>query len=83
MGYMSTATHPQVLHNKGGNMSDVFRKVYQPLSEEQKAIIEGIKEKAQGLYDYIDASNSDPRMKALAKTKLEESVMWVVKGITS
>lgn len=71
------------------NMSDVFRKVYTPISEEKKARIESIKDKAQELYDLIAGdpnegmSGDTARMLALAKTNLEQSIMWAVKGLTS
>lgn len=63
---------------------DVFRKEYKPLSDAQKAQMEMIKEMAQELWDVIDA-NSTPdngRMMAVAKTNLEQAIMWAVKGLT-
>jgi len=64
-------------------MQNVFRKSYTELSDDTKKRIEQIKDDAQKLYESIDwAVNADPRMIALAKTNLEQAVMWAVKAIT-
>lgn len=65
-------------------MSDVFRKEYKPLDEIRKQRILQLKNKAQELYDEIESEieNSDQRMRALAKTNLEQAVMWAIKAIT-
>jgi hypothetical protein len=65
-------------------MSDTFRKEYKPLSESQKLMMEVFKELAQELHNnYCDyVGDKDPRYIALAKTALEESVMWAIKAIT-
>lgn len=65
----------------------VFRPNYRELSVEEKGSIDAIKNKAGELYDLINdviQENPSPvgREIALAKTKLEESIMWAVKGIT-
>lgn len=62
-------------------MTDVMRKNYHPLSVSQHAFVDEIKHKAQTLHDLLGVVD-DPRMRALALTKLEECVMWAVKGIT-
>lgn len=68
---------------------DVFRKEYVSLNEHQKELINTIKNQAQLLWTTIDVPNHDGaaifasgRETALAKTKLEECVMWAVKAIT-
>lgn len=70
-------------------MSDnIFRKEYRPLSDEEKVKLEKIKDKAQELLDIYQDNSIRPfsadeaRAVAIAKTKLEESVMWAVKGVT-
>jgi hypothetical protein len=60
---------------------NVFRPTYRTLSDSEKAKLVVIKDEAQNLYDLFE-SIPDPRAKALARTKLEECVMWAVKGIT-
>lgn len=63
-------------------MADVFRKEYKALTELQKASMAEVKDQAQILWDLFDSCPGDPRMKAVAKTNLEQAVMWIVKGIT-
>lgn len=66
--------------------ADIFRKEYKPISDETKSFIKNIKEKAEELlYSFEDAgmnSSIDTRAMALAKTNLEQSVMWAIKAIT-
>lgn len=68
----------------GNPNNNVFRSVYRELNQEEKERLEVIKTKAQELYELFAplTPNNDLRQLALAKTKLEESVMWAVKGIT-
>ena len=66
---------------------NVFRSAYRELSDEEKEKMEIIKNKAQELYDLIESvveqnPSEQARYISLAKTKLEESIMWAVKGIT-
>lgn len=67
-------------------MSDIFRKEYRKLDKNQIGLIEVTKEKAQHLYDQFEAmielSSVDNRMMALAKTNLEQAIMWAIKSIT-
>ncbi len=64
-------------------MTDVFRQEYKPLSDDQKAKMNEIKENAEELWDVMNwEHNADPRMLALAKTNLEQAVMWAIKSIT-
>lgn len=58
-----------------------FRTQYRPLTEQEKTLVEAIKDSAARLDIYLDGVR-DPRMAALARTKLEECVMWAVKGVT-
>lgn len=66
----------------------VFRGTYRELSEEEKNIVADIKDRAEELYGVIDnyagqqGAGLMQRYYALAKTNLEEAVMWAVKGIT-
>lgn len=65
-------------------MSNVFRSTYRTLSEEEKAKIARIKDLAQQLHDeFTSAVGRDgAREMALARTNVEQSVMWAVKAIT-
>lgn len=72
---------------------DPFRKQYRELSQEEKARVDAIKEKAGELHALLDhefprssAGITMPglgaREMALARTKLEECVMWATKAVT-
>ena len=68
-------------------MSDTFRKEYKPLSESTKSWMNSFKDQAQILHDDFDTCfsampESDKRMMALAKTNLEQAILWAVKAIT-
>jgi len=67
-------------------MEDTFRKnsEYVDISDEVKIHITAIKSKAEELLNSFNEpfEGSDERMMAIAKTKLEECVMWAIKGIT-
>jgi hypothetical protein len=66
-------------------MTDVFRKEYKEMDSKTKEAMEEIKNKAQELYNIIDGQirSDNGREIALAKTNLEQSIMWAVKGITA
>lgn len=65
-------------------MTDTFNKEYIPLTDAVKCRIDQIKQSADKLYDDIDwAVDADKRMIALAKTNLEQAVMWAVKAVTN
>jgi hypothetical protein len=67
----------------------LFRKAYRELTKEEKDLMDAIKDTAYRQYllygaALIGAGPSDTsRAMAIARTKLEESVMWAVKAITA
>ena len=65
---------------------DIFRKIYAPLTDEQKNNVERLKDKAQEYFDLLSEMQqfayTDLRMLSLAKTNLEQASMWAVKGVT-
>lgn len=65
-------------------MTDTFRLQHKELNAYDKHLIDQIKADAFSLEQYIKdiPYGSSEREKALALTKLEECVMWAVKGIT-
>lgn len=67
--------------------TDTFRKEFTPNSPETVDWMMEVKEKAEVLLNAIDkprAGNfAGNREIALAKTNLEQAVMWAVKGITA
>ena len=62
-------------------MSDIFRVAYRELSTEEKDLCATIKEKASELLSLMEKT-ADGRYRALARTSLEQAVMWSIKGIT-
>ena len=62
-------------------MEDVFKKAYRPLTEAEISLCEDVKDHAQTLYDLFDQNIANREM-ALAKTNLEQAVMWAIKAIT-
>lgn len=66
-------------------MADVFRKEYRTLTAAEKESLEALKTKAEALYEQIGlvgGTTANSREASLAKTKLEECVMWAAKAIT-
>lgn len=65
---------------------NIFRPQYRKLEEEEQVRVESIKDKAMELLVLIDfpreGNHPANRHIALAKTALEEAVMWAVKGVT-
>lgn len=81
---------------EGSEDTNIFRQAYRQLNPDEANALTRVKVSAFGLYElfgegdkitlmFVDGTREvkvDPRMMALAKTKLEESVMWAVKAIT-
>lgn len=61
--------------------NNVMRHEYRILSEKEKQMMQEIKDKGLEMYSFID-SLGESRELSLAKTKIEEAVMWAVKHIT-
>lgn len=70
-------------------MTDVFRRVHRPLSTVEQTFIHNIKDEAFALLYLMDTAippnerSERGRCMNIARTKLEECVMWAVKGITT
>lgn len=60
-----------------------FRPRYRALSNAEKALHDEIKNKAAELEALYDRINPEGRYAELAITALEQSVMWIVKELTS
>lgn len=65
-------------------MSDTFRKKTAPLTEDQKIAVLGVKELAEQVETCMvrNTTEQNAREMALAKTNLEQAIMWAVKAIT-
>jgi hypothetical protein len=61
-------------------MPAVFRKEQRILNEEERTLVNHIKEMAEDLHDVIDMLPKS-RSRDLAKVRLEECVMWTMKAI--
>lgn len=59
-----------------------FRPRYRALTDEEKKLHDELKAKADEL-DRMFAQVKDGRYKSLAITSLEQSIMWIVKELTS
>jgi hypothetical protein len=68
---------------------DTFRKEYTPLTDEQKTQMDNIKNYADMLLDEmnksvpVDERSERSRCMAIARTNLEQAIMWAVKGVTT
>jgi hypothetical protein len=62
-------------------MADIFRKEYRELTREDKEAMHQVKSKADDLNNFL-LTLTPTRETSIAKTKLEEAVMWAVKSIT-
>ena len=62
--------------------ANVFRPTYRKLNEKEEELMSEIKNQAQALYTRIDQTPAS-REQSIAKTKLEEAVMWSIKGLTT
>jgi hypothetical protein len=60
-------------------MTDIMRETYRPLSEGESLQILTIKRLGREFYNFLTETS---RENSLAKTKIEEAVMWATKGVT-
>lgn len=61
--------------------NNVMRHEYRVLSDAEKAQMQAIKDQGLAFVEYCDNVGSSREL-SLAKTKMEEAVMWAVKHIT-
>lgn len=83
-------TLKEVSENMGpADKPDTFRKEYTPLTDEQKTQMAQVKDKAQELLDLLNVivpqeeRSERSRCMAIARTNLETTIMWAVKGVTA
>ena len=62
--------------------NNVMRHAYRVLSDDEKAQMQAIKDQGLAFHDLI-AGIGNSREISIAKTKIEEAVMWAVKHITA
>lgn len=68
-------------------VNNTMRHSYRVLNDEEKALMAGIKDAGEAMLNLCNKvsmhHNADAgREVALARTKIEEAVMWAVKGLT-
>lgn len=61
--------------------NNVMRHEYKVLSDLEKAHMKDVKDKGLEFINLIDHMGSN-REYSIAKTKMEEAVMWAIKGLT-
>ena len=61
--------------------NNVMRHEYRVLTDEEKAKMQWLKDAGLQLHELIESIGSSREL-SLAKTKVEEAVMWAVKHIT-
>jgi hypothetical protein len=64
-------------------VNNTMRHRYRVLTDEEKASMVAIKDWGAGFLREIDNKVPAGREASLAKTKVEEAVMWAVKGLTA
>lgn len=65
-----------------GIAATVFRKRYRQLSDAEVALHDELKDRATDLYAVIERIKAC-RETSIAKTKLEEAIMWAAQAITA
>lgn len=60
---------------------NVMRHQYRVLDELDKVRMQNVKDHGQAFYNYLETLGSSREI-SLAKTKIEEAVMWATKSIT-
>lgn len=61
--------------------NNVMRHEYKVLTEVEKAQMKYLKDEGLIFHDYLEALGTSREL-SLAKTKIEEAVMWAVKHVT-
>ncbi len=62
-------------------VNNVMRHAYRVLSDEEKAAMQKIKDMGLEMHAFIEGLGVSREI-AIAKTKIEEAVMWAVKHLT-
>jgi hypothetical protein len=63
-------------------VNNTMRHAYRVLTDEEKATMAKIKDDGLAFHDFL-ASLGNSRELSIAKTKIEEAVMWAVKHVTA
>lgn len=63
-------------------VNNVMRHAYRVLSDPEKAQMQAVKDAGLALHTMVDGMGQSREL-SIAKTKIEEAVMWAVKHITN
>lgn len=63
-------------------VNNVMRHAYRVLTDEEKAAMQKLKDDGLAFWEFLDSLGSSREL-SVAKTKIEEAVMWAVKHITA
>lgn len=75
--------HPSV--NAAGDertVNNTMRHQYRVLTDEEKSAMQAVKDAGLAMLQTLERCCKPSRETSLARTKVEEAVMWAVKGIT-
>jgi len=62
-------------------VNNVMRHAYRVLTDAEKAQMQALKDKGLDFHEFVEGIGQSREL-SLAKTKIEEAVMWAVKHIT-
>jgi phosphoribosylaminoimidazole-succinocarboxamide synthase len=68
-------------HSEENQNNDIFRKSYRDLTSDERDAIMKVKNLARIVAEFLDELPASREI-SLARTKLEECVMWATKSIT-
>lgn len=63
-------------------VNNTMRHQYRVLTDDEKAQMQTVKDMGKAFHDYVSSIGASREI-SLAKTKIEEAVMWAVKDITA
>lgn len=75
--------YPDIIPTIPLTQRDVMRSVHRKLNPQQHSDLCKAKRLGEEIDWFLANVAGDPRAIALARTKIEEAVMWAVKGITA
>ncbi len=61
--------------------NNVMRHQYRVLSEEEKQVMQSVKDLGLSFHAFVEGMGNSREL-SIAKTKIEEAVMWAVKHLT-
>lgn len=67
----------------GRVVNNTLRHQYRVLSEEEKARVQAIKDAGESFLALLNHAAPVGRECSIARTKIEEAMMWAVKGVTA